>query len=438
MNKPYRKFLYANLFIIAVTYISFYPSFSNGWTTWDDTIYVTDNPVITKLSYENVKTVFTTVIEGSYAPLTFISYMIDYAMGEFDPHVYHRTNLLFHLINSSLVFWLAYQLSGDMMAALVVGVLFGIHPMRVESVAWISGRKDVLAMFFFLLSSISYLFYLKNTKSVLLISSFIIFIFALLSKIIVLTFPIILLLYDLTKKREYSYRVIMEKIPFAIAGGIFALVGYFGQISIQTVEKTPNVLENIIISLHGVVFYLEKYLTPINLSNLYPYSGTVTFKFYLYALLFFVFCFLVWRYRKNETVIFSSLFFFISLLPVLQFIRFSQIFAADRFTYFAYIGLFYGTGVYISSIVKKWNTKIVYSILTVIIITLSCLTWERCRVWKDTNTLWKDMLSKYPDPMSENSIHDIQEYYFLSSQSNNPAIKVRGWGGHPGINKSTG
>jgi len=364
--------------------------------------------------------------------------MIDYAMGEFDPHVYHRTNLLFHLINSSLVFWLAYRLSGDFIVALIVGVLFGIHPMRVESVAWISGRKDVLAMLFFLLSSINYLAFLKNRKSILLVSTFILFIFALLSKSIVITFPIILLLYDLKKERVYSNSVVIEKIPFVIAGGIFAFVGYIGQTNIQTVKKAPNVLENIIIALHGVVFYLEKYFLPIRLSHLYPYSGVLSFTFYLYALLFFVICFFVWKYRNNDPVIFSALFFFISLLPVLQLIRFSQIFAADRFTYFAYIGLFYGTGVYVSNLMKKQNRKKVYSILLLVVVIFSYLTWERCGVWKDTNTLWKDMLSKYPDPMSEYILDDTQQHYFLSSQSSKPVINVSGWGGHPGINKSTG
>ncbi len=401
MMKPTKaNFLSAQLFILMVTLFSLYPSLSNGWTSWDDNIYVTDNPVITDISIQNVKTVFTRVLDGSYAPLTLISYMIDYKIGGYDPAVYHRTNLLLHLCNACLVFWLAYMLSGNVVAALVTGLLFGIHPMRVESVAWISGRKDVLSMFFFLISSISYLEYLRNPENKKWLTvSFVVFVCALLSKIIVLTFPVILFLYDYSQKRHYTTAMVVEKIPFVLSAGALAFVGYFGQASIHAIKRGSNAAENIIVSLHGVVFYLEKFLFPVRLSNVYPYPLTLTPVFYLYAVLCIAAAFILWRMRKNELVLFGSLFYLVSLLPVLQFIRFSKIFAADRFTYFAYIGLFYIVGVYASAAFGKLNKKIVYTALAAIVFTLAMITRDRCGVWGNNETLWKDMLSKYPEGM---------------------------------------
>ncbi len=396
------RILLAQIFILSITFLSFYPSLLNGWTSWDDNVYVTDNAFITEISYRNIQTVFSKVLDGSYVPLTMVSYMIDYRIGGYDPNVYHTTNLLFHLCNSSLMFWLAYRLSGNLIAALTAGVLFGIHPMRVESVAWISGRKDVLSMFFFLISSISYLSYLRNTDNKKWLTlSFIVFVCAIMSKIIVLTFPLILFLYDYHQKRQFSSTIVLEKIPFIMVAGAFAIIGYFGQASIHAIKTTSNAFENVIVSFHGVVFYLEKFLLPINLSNLYPYPLILTFKFYLYAMLFFAACYFVWTRRKNEIIIFGSLFFFISLLPVLQLIRFSQIIAADRFTYFSYIGLFYIVGMSVAAVWQKMNKRAVLTICGAVIISLALLTWNRCSVWKDNDTLWKDMLSKYPDAMEQ-------------------------------------
>lgn len=390
------KFLLANLFIISITFISFYPSLSNGWTSWDDNQYVSDNPVVKNISVLNIKEVFTKHYIGSYLPLTMISYMIDFQIGEFDPMVYHRTNLLFHLINSCLAFWLVYLLSGNIIAALVVGVLFGIHPMRVESVAWISGRKDVLSMFFFLLSSISYLYFVKLKYEKWLLISFCLFVCAILSKIIVLTFPMILLLFDYHLHRPYSKSIVIEKIPFFLVSVAFSIIGYVAQLHGHAIKQDTNVIDGFVVSFHGIVFYLEKYILPVNLSGFYPYPAELPLGFYLYAAIFIVIYIFVLAWSKNALLKFSFLFFVISLLPVLQFIRFSHIFAADRFTYFAYIGLFYPTAILFASGWEKANKKILTGLALFVVVGLSIVTWERCLVWKDTQTFWNDVLQNYP------------------------------------------
>ncbi|MFA6467456.1 MAG: hypothetical protein WCW35_01035 [Bacteroidota bacterium] len=402
------KILVSILLILLVTTVSFVPALFNGWTTWDDDVYVVDNPSVQQISAESLERVFTTPVNGSYLPLSMISYMIDYQIGGFDPKVFHATNVLFHILNSCLMFFLMYQLTGSVLASLVGGLLFGIHPMRVESVAWISARKDVLSMFFFLLSSISYLRYIRVKKQSWLTAAFILFVCAILSKIIVLTFPLILLLYDFLKKRKVDPGIVMEKIPFALVAAAFSVIGLIGQQSVDAVKRSASILENGIVSLHGIIFYIEKFFLPIKLSHLYPYPSDLPLQFIVYAFIAIVALIALWKYRRNQILLFGILFFIVSLLPVLQFVRFSQIFAADRFTYFAYIGLFYIAGMYSAKAWDSGKRRMVITFLIIITAACSYLTWERCEVWKDSNTLWKDMLSKYPEAISENSVRKGQ------------------------------
>ena len=154
-RKDEGKFNYTNIIIVLsillVTYVSFYPSLKNGFTNWDDPGYVTENPNITHLKAENIKHLFSTsyFAVGNYHPLTMLSLAIDYDSAKLSPARYHEVNVLFHLLNTLLVFIFIYRLSGKkIIVAAIVATLFGIHPMHVESVSWISGRKDVLFTFF--------------------------------------------------------------------------------------------------------------------------------------------------------------------------------------------------------------------------------------------------------------------------------------------------
>jgi len=171
------------LIILAVTFIAFSPVLKNGFTNWDDDSYVLENKLIKELSYSNVKKIFTTYKIGNYHPFTILSYAIEYHFFQLNAKYYHLTNLLLHLLNTLLVYWLIYAfftsppkspqrgdfantLSSDprkqaLYIAGITAILFGIHPLHVESVAWISARKDVLSTFFFLGALVSYVLYLR-------------------------------------------------------------------------------------------------------------------------------------------------------------------------------------------------------------------------------------------------------------------------------------
>ena len=143
--------------ILIITFIVFSPSLKNGFTNWDDNVYVPENNLIKSISSENIKKMFDTQnhVSLNYHPITILSLAIDYKISQYNAKTFHLTNILFHLFNTALVFSFIFLLSDKkLMVAVITSILFGIHPMHVESVSWIAERKDVLYVFFFMLSLI--------------------------------------------------------------------------------------------------------------------------------------------------------------------------------------------------------------------------------------------------------------------------------------------
>ena len=140
-------FLSARILLV-ITFAALSPSLTAGFSNWDDQIMITQNTKIMSMSWESVKVWFTTFHERLYHPLVLMSYAVEYHFAKLDPRVYHATNLVLHLLNTLFVFWFVYLISKKNMIALITALLFGIHPMHVESVIWLPERKDVLYSFF--------------------------------------------------------------------------------------------------------------------------------------------------------------------------------------------------------------------------------------------------------------------------------------------------
>ena len=392
--------------VLLVTSFSLLPCIENDFTNWDDDLHVTTNTSIKSLSLNNIKRMFTSFYAVNYMPLTILSYTIEYRFFKLNPHAYHTTNLLLHLFNCMLVFWLIYLLSGKELIGFIVALLFGIHPLHVESVAWISERKDVLYSAFFLGALISYLYYLKkNTSAWYYCLSIFLFILSLLSKAMAMTLPFVLPLFDYISYRKFTKNILLKKIPFFIAAALFGIIAIFTQPFRQ--EITYTIFDRILFASYGVLFYINKLILPIKLSCFYPYpekvDGTFSplflFSPLLLAALIGTVFFLLRRRRK---IIFGSIFFLITILPVLQLLPIGWAIAADRYTYIPSIGIFYIAGegcywLYKKKIQDYKTLKGIFSfILIVIIIMLSYSTFHRCQVWKDGVTLWSDVIKNYP------------------------------------------
>ncbi|MGB0932463.1 MAG: hypothetical protein ACPGVB_16895, partial [Chitinophagales bacterium] len=193
-STPSLKFWWLTLgVVLLLTFVVFFPSLQNGFVNYDDTVYVYENPYIQSLSSENLHQIFTKPMAHNYHPLTMLSLAVNYHFSELNPFGYHLTNLLLHLANVFWVFWLVFWLSGKRIEmSVIVSLLFGIHPMHVESVAWIAERKDVLYAFFFLPALIAYIRYIKTRKWSFLVASLLLFTFSLFSKPAAIILPLLL------------------------------------------------------------------------------------------------------------------------------------------------------------------------------------------------------------------------------------------------------
>src|SRR6187549_1413308 len=182
--------------ILLVTFLLFYNTLTNNFVNLDDSGYIKDNPDIKSLSAKNIAAIFSSFYNANYHPFTTLSYAIEYNLFGLNAKPYHFVNLFIHLLNTFMVFRLIKKISGKMEVAAITALFFAIHPMHVESVAWISERKDLLYSFFFLAAWLAYIVYLKSQRRTLLFYSLILFGCSLLSKSMAVTFPLVLILTD--------------------------------------------------------------------------------------------------------------------------------------------------------------------------------------------------------------------------------------------------
>lgn len=397
-----RKIILSICLIVIIPSISFYPSLKNDFVNFDDIQYVTNNRMIQDFSLENIKLIFGRFYMGHYHPLTLLSYFLEFQFFNLNPFAYHTTNLLLHLLNSLLVFWLILMMGGGTLASLVVALLFSIHPLHVESVAWISERKDVLYSFFFFGSMISYLYYRKNHGMNYYYLSLSLFVLSLLSKSMAVTLPIILLLCDYLLGRKFDKKSFTEKIPFFSIAFFFGIIAIYAKDSPGTTSlKAPvSFIESLFILSQVIVSYFSKLVLPIRLSCLYPSIKEISSSSsYLYlSLVVGLLIGGILSGKLSKKITFGILFFFITISPILP-----LNIVADRYTYIPFIGIFYIIGEGFSWL-YHWKIaahKIVKTIPLIMFIGIvgifSFLTWERCRIWKDSVSLWSDVLKNYPN-----------------------------------------
>ncbi|HET7818332.1 MAG TPA: tetratricopeptide repeat protein, partial [Bacteroidia bacterium] len=391
------------ILILLLTFFAYYPFLKNKWTRWDDIQYTLENPYTQNLSFENIKYVFTTSYQGNYIPLTYLSFTIDRTLLGDNPKGFIAINILLHLINTLLVYLLIDRLVNNKLAGLIGSLLFGIHPVHVESVAWIAERKDVLYTCFFLLSIHLYVNYVETKKLKWLLISISGMILSVLSKNVAIVLPCVLLILDYFLKRDFkNKKIIFEKIPFLLIAILFA---YIGTQSVQSNGKDLSsyhltFLEHIAVASYAYIHYLVKIILPVNLSAYYPYpflsdeDMPIYIWNYLAASILITGC-IFWIGRKSPLIIFSLLFFIINIAPVLQFFPVGDAVYADRFVYVASFGVFLPFAFITASVLENRSNTLLKCIGTFsIFVCLFVLCSQRTVVWKNTKTLWIDVLKK--------------------------------------------
>lgn len=390
--------------VLILTAFCFRSSLGNGLTNWDDDVYVINNPYLQNWSSQ-IGEIFSKPIADNYHPLTIISLGIDRGSGALSAFPFHLHNLLLHLLVCVLIFFLTKRLArGNLWVAGFVSAFFAIHPMHVESVAWVSERKDLLYSLYFVAGMIAHLLYLEKNNKIWYIAGLVLFLLSCFSKPAAVVFPLVLLLLDYFEKREWSTAVVFEKIPH------FAIAIVFGVITIMIQKDTAvgdvgelNLLQRLSMSGFGFMSYLLKFFAPTGLSALHPYPDTSKALPIYYTLapvgMLLVLAASAFLSKMNRIWLFGVGFFLVNIVLVLQFVAVGNAVFAERYTYLAYWGLLF---LFISLLfqfgkAKNINPYILGIPLILLAGIFSVQTMQRCTVWKHGGTLWTDMIAKYPD-----------------------------------------
>ena len=392
--------------VLVFTGISFLPMLTNGFTNWDDDIYITRNPLIKGPDWNGI---FTQASASNYHPLTMLTLAFNYAISETDPFSYHFVNWLLHILNTALVFLFVYKISGKKIyVAALASLIFGVHPMHVESVAWVSERKDVLYTLFFLLALLQYWRFLEGGKRSNVILCFVFFVLSLLSKPAAVILPIVLLLLDYWKGRAFNWKMLVEKIPFFILSLIF---GYI-TIKVQSADAIVSfdiypLWSRFFFACYTIMIYAARFFVPYPLSAFHPYPSVdaLGLSVWLSPIFIIALAILLWLKRKDRLVVFSLLFFIVNLLLVVQFVSVGLTIVSERYTYVPYIGLSFLAGMWLEKYLATSSSTLIRAVPFFIAIVFGIISFQRTKVWKDGDTLWADVIKKYPGAATPRSNH---------------------------------
>lgn len=391
--------LYLWLFFIAgITALCLSPMLKNGFTNWDDDFYVLNNLLLRGPDWKGI---FWQPVVSNYHPLTVISLAFNYRISGTDAFSYHLFNFILHIINTGLVFYFIWLISDKKIwVAVLSALIFGIHPMHVESVAWISERKDLLYSLFFLAALIQYWRYIQTGKMLRYWLCFLLFVLSLLSKPAAVILPLVLFLLDYWKNRAYSTKLLVEKIPFFLGSVIMGILTLYiqSQKAVAGLDLYP-VWERVFFACYGIMIYSFRFIFPLTLSAFHPYPDTHQLGPVILLSPLFVggLGILLWYFRKNKLVIFSILFFIVNLLLVLQLVAIGNTLVAERYTYMPYIGLAFLGAMWLNNYISKAGQKYGWVAVGIITFVFGLLTFQRTKVWHDSITLWTDVLSHYPN-----------------------------------------
>lgn len=392
---------------LAITFFAFWPALDNEFNNWDDDRYITDNTLLTDLSGKALVDIFTTPVNAVYCPLVVLSFAIEKQIWGLDPLPYHINNLLLHLICVALVFFIARLLHLQVAAAFLVAVLFGIHTMRVESVAWITERKDVLFGVFYLSSMLFYLLAQERPQRKVLypLLSIGLFIPALFSKIQAVALPLSLLCIDYVRGNIDSFGSLVKqsiaKAPyFVLSLAIGSLGIYFLQeAKLIDLSNTFPAYYRPFFGTYTLAVYLAKFVLPLPqfLAACYPYPATLSGLHYVSIMVPLLLAgIMYYSTRHTRWVTFGLLFFLVNVIFVIQIVGAGQAYLADRFTYMPYLGLFLLVGYTFQQLLEgRKHASLAIGVAAIYGLLLFGFTYTRNDVWQNSEKLWTDVISKY-------------------------------------------
>ncbi len=394
--------------IALATAFTFLPSTRYEFVDWDDNLYVTENAMIRDSSLAGIGAPFRTFIEGNYQPLTIASYMLDYRLWKLDPRGYHATNVVLHTLATVSVFAFVFLLTGSNLVSAITALFFGIHPLHVESVAWVSGRKDLLYALFYLLACSAWVLWVRKRgpRVLLYAATMAAFLLSLLAKGMAVTLPVALLAIDLYLKRPWSPKLVLEKLPLFLIALVFGYLSVVAQTKQGAVQSLASYAwyERILFACYGISAYLIRAIAPLGLSAFYPYPLKSAGLPAVYRLapvgVIALGGGIAWIGRKDRGALFGAFFFLINVVLVLQIFPVGSAVIADRYTYLSFVGVgLILAGVcrlIVSSLPAPAGKAALAGALIVALGLALHATRARCEIWRNNVNLWTDVLSHSP------------------------------------------
>lgn len=394
------------LALVVYVGVLYWPSLQNGFTNWDDDVYVTANENLA-WTPENRKILSTKQVAGNFHPLTMWSLSWDRGADvqkPLDPKPFHRTNLFWHLLNTVLVFFLALRLKANHWVAGIAALFFAIHPMHVESVAWVSGRKDVLFAAFFLAGLIAFTYYLEKGRVLVFLATFALFVLSCLAKPAAIVFPLAawLIHWYLQKDSAVQLKKIGYLAPLLLVSAIFSFTTLKYQKDIGAVDEQFNFIQRSLFAAYSLVAYLIKLVFPTQLSAFHPAplaNASLSWQFYAAPFgVLAVLGLLWWSYSRNRLLFFALAFFFVNLVLVLGFIKVGSAVMAERYTYISYTALFLMIGTLVWEYSEKGGLGrlLAWAVLIALAAYWTMTTRQQIKVWRNSETLWTQIVSQYP------------------------------------------
>jgi hypothetical protein len=412
---------FGGLFIILLTLAAHVRGLQGRFVEWDDYAHITQNPAIRSLAPANLWAMFTQPAAKLYCPLTWLSFALDYQIWGRSPFGYHLTNLVLHVADTALVLVLVFQLLRDRSAharpvAVLTAAILGVHPLRVESVAWATERKDVLFAFFYLLAVLAYLRWVVGGRRTAYWACLLLFIGSALSKSAALSFPLVLVLLDVFWKRRVA---VWEKLPFVAVCVIVGAATFVAQASGtgETVWGTEAIPLWARVGLVGycTFFYVGKFFWPLHLSAVYPTFedfGWTAATAAGWAVAFFAGLATAFALRKRAPVVWPSwLFYLATLSPTIGLIPVGAHVVADRYAYMAMLGLALPTsvGLVVLAHQARGFRIIIGAGIVALLVALMILSVKRSAVWTNTETLFQNALAE--DPRCYAALVNLTMYY---------------------------
>lgn len=382
-------------FVLFLVFIVYLPCLKAGFVNWDDDIHLLQNFTLRSLQWPNLLEIWTSTVSHTYIPLTTTTWAIEYYFFGFNPFIFHLNNIILHLVVTALVFVFSRRMGLSSVASAIAALVFGIHPIHVESVAWVTERKDILYTVFFMLALLVYLRYLDTKCRKYFWLTVFLAVMSICAKPMAVSLPLVLLVLDWFRHRNLTLPVIFEKVFCAVPLIPIAFATYLP--NSYLVESAVG--QDPIIWIWCFIFYLFKFIFPWPLTQYYWFPLPISIFNFMYLLSVLVFAGLLaalWFFRRNRLFVFALVFYFTNIFYLLRFHPILDL-IHDRYMYAASIGLCMFLAASIEKIFilvqgRRFYLNTFKTVVFLLAVLLSVMTWKQCEIWQTSVKLWSHQL----------------------------------------------